>query len=39
VSSAVRETIGYREDYETAVGRSNRQLFYCAQTENTEHFD
>jgi hypothetical protein len=35
----VREAIGYRKDYEAAVGRSNRQLFYCAQTENIEHFE
>jgi hypothetical protein len=39
MSSAVRGTIGCREEYETGVGRSNRELFYCPQTENIEHFD
>jgi len=39
VSGAARGTSGFRKNYWTAIGRSDRIFCYCMETENIEDFE
>ena len=39
VSGAVRKSASCRQEYWPAIGKSNRLIYYCTQTENINHWE